>query len=49
MRLLVAENDRALSAFLRRGLGAENYAVDLARDGEEAEHLAGEFEYDLLI
>ncbi len=49
MRLLVAENDPALGTFLCRGLDAEHYAVDLAADGEEAERLADERDYDLLI
>lgn len=49
MRLLAAENKRPLAAFLRRGLDAEHYSVDLAGDGEEAERLAEENEYDLLI
>jgi DNA-binding response OmpR family regulator len=49
MRLLVAENDAALGTFLCRGLDAEHYAVDLAADGEEAERLTDEHDYDLVI
>ncbi len=49
MRLLVAEDDVALAAFLQRGLAAEHYAVDVAGDGEEAATLAKRHDYDLLI
>ena len=34
MRLLVAEDDRALGQFLSRGLEADGHRVRLARDGE---------------
>lgn len=36
MRLLVAENDPALAAFLHSSFDAEHYTVDLTRNGEEA-------------
>ena len=36
MRVLVVEDDAALSRFLERGLTAEGYSVDVARDGEVA-------------
>lgn len=49
MRILVAEDDAPLASFLSKGLSAEQYAVDLAYDGEEAGHLAREVDYDLLI
>lgn len=49
MRLLVAEDDVALAGFLQRGLGAEQYAVDVVGDGVEADRLAKKHDYDLLI
>jgi len=49
MRILVAEDDVPLASFLSKGLTAEQYAVDLTGDGNEAHHLAREFDYDLLI
>ena len=49
MRILVAEDDVSLAKFLRKGLETENYAVDCATDGEEAESLAEEHDYDLLV
>jgi len=48
MRILIAEDDPALASFIRQGLEAEHYAVDVCSDGEQARNLALEFEYDLL-
>lgn len=49
MRLLVVEDDSALSSLLVRALREESYAVDLAQDGQEAEWLAFENPYDAII
>jgi len=49
MRLLVAESDEALGVFLRQGLEAEHYSVEVARDGAGAEELAAAHEFDLVI
>jgi DNA-binding response OmpR family regulator len=49
MRILVVEDDAPLASFLRKGLEAEHYAVDVAPDGEEARWLACECEYDLMM
>ena len=49
MRLLVAESDEALGVFLRQGLEAEHYSVEVARDGAGAEELASAHECDLVI
>ncbi len=49
MRILVAEQDHALGTFLERSFDAENYAVDLAADGEAAKALAESQEYDAAI
>ena len=49
MRILVAEDDTALSRFVKKGLEAEHYAVDVAREGDEAQYMAEQFEYDLLL
>jgi two-component system copper resistance phosphate regulon response regulator CusR len=48
MRVLIAEDDAALASFVRKGLEAEHYAVDVATDGEQARAMATEFDYDLL-
>ena len=49
MRILVVEDDRQVASFIRRGLLEQRYAVDLARDGEEALFLAETETYDLVI
>ena len=49
MRILVVEDDAPLASFLRKGLEAEHYAVDVAGDGEEARWLACECDYDLMM
>lgn len=49
MRILIAEDDTALAGFVRKGLEAEHYAVDVSNDGEQARALATELDYDLII
>jgi two-component system copper resistance phosphate regulon response regulator CusR len=49
MRILIAEDDVALASFVRQGLEAEHYAVDVSSDGEQARAMATEFDYDLVI
>lgn len=49
MRVLIAEEDPALAAFVRKGLEAEHYAVDVSQDGEQVRAMAIEFAYDLLV
>lgn len=49
MRILIAEDDAALASFVQKGLEAEHYAVDVSGDGEQAQAMAAEFGYDLLI
>ena len=48
MRVLIAEDDIALATFVRKGLEAEHYTVDVATDGEQARAMATEFDYDLV-
>jgi len=43
------EDDVALASFLRKGLEAEQYAVDAANDGEQGCSMAIGVEYDLVI
>ncbi len=40
MRILVVEDDAPLASFVRKGLEAEHYAVDVACDGELARQMA---------
>ncbi|MGH9530537.1 MAG: response regulator [Terriglobales bacterium] len=49
MRILIAEDDPALASFVKKGLEAEYYAVDISPNGEHARSMAAEFDYDLLI
>ena len=49
MRILVVEDDVALSSFLRKGLEAEHHAVDIARDGEQGRSMAMGIDYDLMV
>jgi DNA-binding response OmpR family regulator len=49
MRVLVVEDDAPLANFVRKGLEAEHYAVDVAPDGEQALSMAIASDYDLLI
>lgn len=49
MRLLVVEDERKVSNFIRKGLEEEGYAVDVASDGETGLHLALDRVHDLII
>jgi len=49
MRVLIAEDDKAVASFIQKGLTAEQYAVDLALDGEEAQYMVEQIDYDLVI
>ncbi|MFO1187685.1 MAG: response regulator transcription factor [Alphaproteobacteria bacterium] len=49
MRLLLVEDDAKLSAQLNTALGDAGYAVDVARDGEEACFLGETEPYDAVI
>jgi two-component system, OmpR family, copper resistance phosphate regulon response regulator CusR len=49
MRILVAESDFALGAFLEREFRAENYAVDRAVNAVEAKSLVRERHYDAAV
>jgi two-component system copper resistance phosphate regulon response regulator CusR len=49
MRILLAEDDAPLASFVRKGLEAEHYAVDVSADGEQARSLAAACDYDLII
>ncbi len=49
MRILLVEDERKLSAVIKRGLKEVHYAVDLADNGEDALFLAQSNPYDLII
>src|SRR5713226_2266249 len=49
MRILIVEDDAALSSFIRKGLEAEHHAVDVANEGNQGRSMAMEFDYDLVV
>ena len=49
MRILLVEDDRKTSAYLRRGLQENGFVVDHAAEGETGLHLATSSEYDLIV
>jgi DNA-binding response OmpR family regulator len=49
MRILLVEDEEKVARFIERGLKAELYAVDVARDGKSALHCLSGSSYDLMI
>ncbi len=49
MRVLIAGQDNTTASFVRKGLEAEHYAVDVSLNQEEARALAAELDYDLVM
>jgi heavy metal response regulator len=49
MRILVIEDEKHISDFIKQGLKEEGYSVDAAYDGEKGYFLAGTEEYDAII
>lgn len=48
-KILLAEDDERIVEFLRRGLKAEGFVVDVAGNGEAALQLCHDHEYELII
>jgi DNA-binding response OmpR family regulator len=49
MRILVAEHDAPVASFVKQGLESDQYAVDVRCDGEQAQALFDEADFDLVI
>src|SRR5687767_9499988 len=49
MRVLLVEDHKPLVRALRQGLEEENFAVDVAMDGEDADVKARNTDYDVVI
>src|SRR5438874_13487709 len=49
MRILVIEGDAAVASFIRKGLQAEHYAVDVRGRGDEGLATAREADYNLIV
>jgi len=49
MRILLVEDEEKVSRLVSRGLMAERFAIDVARDGQSGWDLAQTYQYDLVI
>lgn len=49
MRILVVEDEAKIARFIKKGLSEDGYAVDVARNGEEALSFAASAPYDVVI
>lgn len=49
MRILIVEDEKGISNFLKEGLEEEGFAVDFAEDGKKGLELASTNDYDLLL
>jgi DNA-binding response OmpR family regulator len=49
MKILLVEDEKGVAGFIKKGLEEEQYAVDLAVDGEAGLALAFSNQYDLII
>jgi DNA-binding response OmpR family regulator len=49
VKILIAEDDRRLSARLKDELARRGYAVDVSDNGVDAEHLGAEWPYDAVV
>jgi DNA-binding response OmpR family regulator len=49
MKILLIEDERKISSFLKKSMEAEYFAVDVVEDGEQGSHTAQINEYDLII
>lgn len=49
MRILLVEDEKKLSSFIKKGLVEQGYAVDLAETLGHAQSLAADNDYDLII
>ena len=48
-KILLVEDDDRIISFLKRGLDAEGFVVDVAKDGEQALAMCRDFDYRLII
>jgi DNA-binding response OmpR family regulator len=49
MRVLVVEDEPRVASFIKRGLEAERYEVEVATDGQLAMQMVDEAHYDLIV
>ena len=49
MAILIIEDDERIAQFVRRGLEAEGYLIEVAMDGKQGLQIARSTEYDLIL
>jgi heavy metal response regulator len=49
MRILVVEDEKKVASFIKRGLEEEEFAVDVAYDGDEGLYMAENNPYDVIL
>ena len=49
MKILIAEDELKTADYLRKGLGEQGCAVDVAHNGIDGQHLALEHDYDVIV
>ncbi len=49
MKILVVEDELKMADYLGRGLTEQGYTVDCAHNGVDGQHLALEFDYDVIV
>jgi len=49
MRILVVEDEQKVARFIKKGLEAEGYDVDIANDGENGEQMARSGSFDAIL
>jgi DNA-binding response OmpR family regulator len=49
MRVLLVEDEKSLSRYLKKGLEEEGYAVDVVADGYDALHITETMSYDVIV
>jgi two-component system copper resistance phosphate regulon response regulator CusR len=49
MKVLIVEDERKIADYLHKGLTEQGFSVDVAHDGQDAQHLALEIDYDVIV
>lgn len=49
MKILIVEDESKTADYLQRGLREQGFAVDIAHDGRDGQHLALEVDYDVIV
>ncbi len=49
MKILLVEDEKKVSSFIKKGLEEEYYSIDIAQDGDDGLKMALSDEYDLMI